>query len=41
MEDGRKNLLVRGARPFRVLERAGRLAYPVGPSKWRRVSRSI
>ena len=24
------NLLARGTRPFRVLERVGRLAYPVG-----------
>jgi Lon protease-like protein len=30
MEDGRMNLLVRGTRPFRVLERQGHLAYPAG-----------
>jgi Lon protease-like protein len=30
MEDGRMNLLVRGTRPFRVLERIGHLAYPAG-----------
>jgi Lon protease-like protein len=30
MEDGRLNLLVRGTRPFRVLERQGHLAYPAG-----------
>ena len=28
MEDGRLNLLARGTRPFRVLERQGHLAYP-------------
>jgi len=30
MEDGRMNLLTRGTRPFRVLERQGNLAYPAG-----------
>jgi Lon protease-like protein len=30
MEDGRLNLLARGTRPFRVLERQGHLAYPAG-----------
>src|SRR5436305_5397247 len=30
MEDGRMNLLARGTRPFRVLERQGHLAYPAG-----------
>jgi Lon protease-like protein len=30
MEDGRMNILVRGTRPFRVLERQGHLAYPAG-----------
>jgi len=30
MEDGRVNLLARGTRPFRVLERQGHLAYPAG-----------
>ena len=30
MEDGRMNLLVRGTRPFRVLERQGHLPYPAG-----------
>ena len=30
MEDGRINLLVRGTRPFRVLERQGHLPYPAG-----------
>jgi Lon protease-like protein len=30
MEDGRMNLLARGTRPFRVLERQGDLAYPAG-----------
>src|SRR5205823_4936047 len=30
MEDGRMNLLVRGTRPFKVLERQGHLAYPAG-----------
>lgn len=30
MEDGRMNLLTRGTRPFRVLERQGELAYPAG-----------
>jgi Lon protease-like protein len=29
-EDGRINLLARGTRPFRVLERQGHLAYPAG-----------
>ncbi|MBV9422992.1 MAG: LON peptidase substrate-binding domain-containing protein [Solirubrobacterales bacterium] len=29
-EDGRMNLLVRGTRPIRVLERQGHLAYPAG-----------
>ncbi len=29
-EDGRMNLLTRGTRPFRVLERQGHLAYPAG-----------
>jgi Lon protease-like protein len=30
MEDGRMNLLARGTRPFRVLQRQGHLAYPAG-----------
>ena len=30
MEDGRMNLLTRGTRPFRVIERQGHLAYPAG-----------
>src|ERR1700730_9981931 len=30
MEDGRMNLVVRGTRPFRVVERQGELAYPAG-----------
>ena len=30
MEDGRLNLLTRGTRPFRVLERRSHLAYPAG-----------
>jgi Lon protease-like protein len=30
MEDGRMNLLTRGTRPFRVVERQGELAYPAG-----------
>jgi Lon protease-like protein len=30
MEDGRVNLVARGTRPFRVLERQGHLAYPAG-----------
>jgi Lon protease-like protein len=29
-EDGRMNLLTRGTRPFRVIERQGHLAYPAG-----------
>jgi Lon protease-like protein len=30
MEDGRMNLVTRGTRPFRVLERQGHLPYPAG-----------
>ncbi|HZU59569.1 MAG TPA: LON peptidase substrate-binding domain-containing protein, partial [Solirubrobacteraceae bacterium] len=30
MEDGRLNLLARGTRPFRVIQRQGHLAYPAG-----------
>ncbi|MGI8505996.1 MAG: LON peptidase substrate-binding domain-containing protein [Solirubrobacteraceae bacterium] len=30
MEDGRMNVLTRGTRPIRVLERQGHLAYPAG-----------
>ena len=30
MDDGRMNLIVRGTRPFRVLERQGHLPYPAG-----------
>jgi Lon protease-like protein len=30
MEDGRMNLLARGTRPIRVIERQGHLAYPAG-----------
>jgi Lon protease-like protein len=30
MDDGRFNVLTRGTRPFRVLERQGQLAYPAG-----------
>jgi Lon protease-like protein len=30
MDDGRMNLMTRGTRPFRVLERQGHLAYPAG-----------
>jgi Lon protease-like protein len=34
MEDGRMNLLARGTRPFKVLERQGHLAYPAGVVKF-------
>jgi Lon protease-like protein len=30
MDDGRMNLIARGTRPFRVVERQGHLAYPAG-----------
>jgi Lon protease-like protein len=30
MEDGRMNLVCRGTRPFRIVERQGHLAYPAG-----------
>jgi Lon protease-like protein len=30
MDDGRLNLLTRGTRPFRIVERVDRLAYPAG-----------
>jgi Lon protease-like protein len=30
LDDGRMNILTRGTRPFRVLERQGHLAYPAG-----------
>jgi Lon protease-like protein len=30
MEDGRMNLVARGTRPFKVVERQGHLAYPAG-----------
>src|SRR5437588_10351698 len=30
MDDGRMNLLARGTRPFRVVERQAHLAYPAG-----------
>src|ERR1700747_2355908 len=30
MDDGRMNILCKGTRPFRVLERQGDLAYPAG-----------
>ncbi len=30
MEDGRMNIVVRGTRPFRILERQSHLAYPAG-----------
>ncbi|MDQ6817731.1 MAG: LON peptidase substrate-binding domain-containing protein [Actinomycetota bacterium] len=30
LEDGRMNLVARGTRPFRVIERQGHLAYPAG-----------
>jgi len=30
MDDGRMNLVARGTRPFRVIERQGHLAYPAG-----------
>jgi len=30
MDDGRMNLLTRGTRPFRVVQRQGHLAYPAG-----------
>ncbi len=30
MDDGRMNLLTRGTKPFRVIERQGHLAYPAG-----------
>jgi Lon protease-like protein len=30
MDDGRMNILAKGTRPFRVLERLGHLAYPAG-----------
>ena len=36
MEDGRMNLLARGTRPFRVIERQGHLAYPAGVDRVRR-----
>ena len=32
--DGRMNILCRGTRPFRVLERAEHLAYPAGTVEW-------
>jgi Lon protease-like protein len=35
MEDGRMNLVARGTRPFRVLERQGHLAYPAGVVEFR------
>src|SRR5438067_7568762 len=34
MEDGRMNLLARGTRPFRVLQRQAHLAYPAGVIKF-------
>jgi Lon protease-like protein len=40
MEHGRTNVLARGTRPFRVLERVGRLAYPaVEAQLWPRCPR--
>ena len=30
MDDGRMNLMAKGTRPFRILERQGHLAYPAG-----------
>ena len=36
MEDGRMNLLARGTRPFRVLERQAHLPYPAGRGRVRR-----
>lgn len=30
MEDGRMNIVARGTRPFRIVERQGHLAYPAG-----------
>jgi Lon protease-like protein len=30
LDDGRMNIVVRGKRPFRILERQGHLAYPAG-----------
>ncbi len=34
MPDGRLNILVRGTRPFSVVERVDRLAYPAGVVEW-------
>jgi Lon protease-like protein len=34
MDDGRINLVARGTRPFRVLERQGHLPYPAGVIEW-------
>jgi Lon protease-like protein len=33
-EDGRMNIICRGTRPFRVLERAEHLPYPAGTIEW-------
>src|SRR3712207_1693269 len=34
MPDGRMNVVCRGTRPFRLLERVDRLAYPAGTVEW-------
>jgi Lon protease-like protein len=34
MDDGRLNLLTRGTRPFRIVERQDALAYPAGTIEW-------
>ncbi len=34
MDDGRMNILTRGTRPFRVVERVGHLPYPAGVVEW-------
>src|SRR4051794_37200880 len=34
MDDGRMNILCRGTRPFRLVERQDHLAYPAGVVEW-------
>ena len=34
MEDGRLNILTRGTRPFRIIERVEHLPYPAGTVEW-------
>ena len=34
MEDGRMNVVCRGTRPFRLLERVEHLPYPAGTVEW-------